>query len=122
MLAREIRAALREGFALVLMLLLLFSAMERGLVGSMAEAGASTLAGPICHVDAGAAGGQVPGAPASHTCCDDCALAAGVLVPEAPVLADPPAYSVAVSFPAADHAAVGERLRTPRQAQGPPVV
>jgi len=119
---REIRAVLREGFVLALMLLVFFSALERGAIDTTAEAGAAPLLGPICHADAGSPAGQLPGAPVGHNCCDECALATAVLVPDAPVLAEPPAYSVAAPFAAGVQVAFCERSRTPKQSQGPPAV
>lgn len=113
--------AMRRFVMFALVLVVALASVGRGLVAAPDDAFASAL-GPICHSPlAGEPASNDPGAPASHNCCDDCALFAPVALPAAPALPIPrPAYlfgpRVAVLSPAVEP----RKEHTPRQSQGPP--
>ena len=73
---------------------------------------------PICHSGEAPAD---PAQPASHDCCDECALLAPIVVPVPQVLAGPaPIEHFAEHAHAVAWAPVIARLRDPRLSRGPP--
>ena len=115
--------ALRQIVAAVLILALTLAGVGRALATASetsAIGGGSTI--PICHSGPGEASRTGdPAEPSHHDCCDQCALCA-LALPAAPVtLAQPVSVEhVAVHARALRWAPTVARVRTPRQAQGPP--
>ncbi len=115
--------AWRNIVAAAVAVLLALGAVGHGLAA--APDGATTtiagIVGPICH----AGGDQARdgrGLPSRPDCCDDCALSAPVLLPQAPSLYVPVRTEAAAELDTpATPLPRSPRTRTPRQAQGPPI-
>ncbi len=114
---------LRQALTALLVLVLTLAGVGRGLAAASDRTapglGVASLAFPICH--AGAGDGSAPADPSRHDCCDACALLSPVTLADAPALSGP----ASVIHPIAHAQAMAwvptvARLRTPRQAQGPP--
>ena len=122
----ETRSDLRGLLAGLLVLLIALTSVGRG---GAAEQGRADLhaaipgAGqPLCHAGREAPGPADPAQPADPDCCAACALLADAVLPVAPELSRPRSAPT----PAARHVAAAlqpepSRIRSPRQAQAPPV-
>lgn len=118
------RGTVREVLIALMLVLVVLTGISRGVV-SAADAAAfagGEFAGPICHTQSS---GKVDPtgreAPASHDCCDECALLAPAALPT-PTDISAPARIASVEARSAASWSFSDSLKTrsPRQAQAPP--
>ncbi len=115
-------SGLRRSLVAVLIIALSLAGLGRALAAAapVGDLGAAIpgVPAPICH--AGAPSSD-PSQPASHDCCDACALLAAALLPTPPVLAGrAPVAIFAPQVPALAWAPRIARRREPRLTRGPP--
>ena len=117
-------AGLRRSLVAVLLIALTLSGLGRALASAVQPGSVGDVIPgvhlPICHSGAGESPAD-PAQPASHDCCDHCALLASAVLPAAPILAGPaPVAHFAAHSRAIAWAPVLSRPRDPRLSRGPP--
>ena len=115
-------SGLRRGLVAALIIALSLAGLGRALAAAapFGDLGAAIpgVRVPICHAGAPSTD---PARPASHDCCDDCALLAPAVLPAPPVLAGPaPVAFFAAHIHALAWAPRIARRREPRLSRGPP--
>jgi len=118
------RGIARELLIALMLVVVVLTGFSRGVV-SAADAAAWTgghFAGPICHAQSSnksdPTGREVP---ASHDCCDECALLAPAALPGAAEISEPARIaSVEARTTASWSFSDSLKTRSPRQAQAPP--
>ncbi len=117
-------SGLRRILVAVLLIALTLTGLGRGLASSPANGPSQDVIPgvhvPICHSGAGESPAD-PSRPASHDCCDDCALLSVAVLPTPSRLAAPaPVAFFAEHARAVAWRPVLARLRDPRLSRGPP--
>ena len=116
-------SGLRRILAGILMLVITLAGVGRGLAAA-SDLGHTSfdipgVASPICH--SGDGHGSLPPDQTRHDCCDACAISALATLADGPILTGPAsALRYVEHTEAMAWMPVVARLRTPRQAQGPP--